>query len=319
MTDIVLGSRVVLRYKLPPGYPQPLTDIIGELVSLTPAVVVRAPDGRVVQVVPDQVVALKSIGARPILSREIRALELAAADGWPGLEQSWINGWLARSGGGFTGRANSASPLGKADRIGDLYSGDTLERLQKWYADRDQPLRLLLPDRLGNAPDDWETSDEVLVMAAEIANLTLPDGESLVTVSGEPDDQWLPLYDHNGAALPDCAPEVLGAVRDGELGFGRLGSPSTELLAIARAAVTEAPDGRRWVGLSAVEVAAAHRRRGLGMLICAEMIRWGRDRGATHAYIQVVADNEAAIALYRTMGMLDHHRYRYAAAPGTAW
>lgn len=312
--DAVLGSRVVLRYKLPPGYPRPLTDMIGELVSLSPAVVVRSPDGRVVQVAPDQVVALKTVGPRPVLTREIRSLEFAAADGWPGTEQTWVNGWLARYGDGFTRRANAATALGPADRIGDLHSGDTLDRLRAWYAERGQPLTLLLPDRLATPPAGWEVSDEVQVMAADIANLTLPDGESMVRVDDGPDERWLSLYHYHGDALPSSAAEVLGSVRDGRVGFGSLGGPA-EALAVTRAAVTEAPDGRHWVGLSAVEVATDHRRRGLGMLICAEMIRWGRDLGATHTYVQVVADNAPALALYESLGMVEHHRYRYATAP----
>ena len=36
LPEIALGRRVVLRYQLPPGSPQPLTDVIGELVSLDP-------------------------------------------------------------------------------------------------------------------------------------------------------------------------------------------------------------------------------------------------------------------------------------------
>ncbi|MGW4480514.1 N-acetylglutamate synthase, CG3035 family [Rhodococcus triatomae] len=311
------GSRVVMRYKLPPGYPQPLTDIIGELVGLSPAVVVRAQDGRVVQVAPDQVVALKSLGARPVATREIRALELAAADGWPGTEQAWINGWLVRAADGFTRRANAAAPLGNAQRLGDLHSGDTLDRLRAWFAERGQPLTLMLPDRLGAAPAGWTCSPEVQVMAADIGNLTLPDGESMVTVTDSPEPQWLATYHYRGAPLPDSAAPALAAVSEGEVAFGALGGPGAGVLAIARAAVTEAPDGRRWVGLSAVEVAPPHRRRGLGMLICAEMIRWGRDRGATHTYVQVEADNAGAIALYRTLGLVDHHRYRYATAPAT--
>ncbi|MGW6693789.1 N-acetylglutamate synthase, CG3035 family [Rhodococcus sp. NPDC054953] len=309
-----LGSRVVLRYKLPPGYPQPLTDMIGELVALTPAVVVRAQDGRVAQVERGQVVALKEIGARPVATREIRALELAAADGWPGTDQSWIDGWLARAGAGITGRANSAAPLGRAHRIGDLHSGDTLDRLHAWYAERRLPLTLLLPDRLGAAPDGWTVSAEVQVMAADITNLTLPDGESMVTVDPAPGAGWRSLR-RPGTGVSDREVAVLTAVRDGELGFGVLGAAGSEPLGIARAAITEAPDGRRWVGLTAVEVAPAHRRRGLGMLVCAEMIRWGRDHGATHAYVQVRADNPGALELYRTLGLIDHHRYRYATAP----
>lgn len=309
-----LGNRVVLRYKLPPGYPQPLTDIIGELVALTPAVVVRAPDGRVVQVAPEQVVALKVLGARPVATREIRALELAAADGWPGTEQTWIDGWLLRHGDGFTRRANSATPLGRAHRVADLHSGGTLDRLREWYAARGLPLTLLLPDRLGAAPEGWTTGDEVLVMAADIANLTLPDGTSIVDVTDEPSADWLASYHYRGARLPASAPAVLSAVHDGRVAFGVLRG-GTEALAITRAALTDAPDDRRWVGLAAVEVASAHRRRGLGFLICAEMIRWGRERGATHAYVQVEADNAGAIALYRSLGLINHHRYRYATAP----
>ncbi|MFC4604840.1 GNAT family N-acetyltransferase [Rhodococcus kronopolitis] len=310
----VPGNRVVLRYKLPAGYPRPMTDVIGELVALDPVVVVRAPDGRTVQVTPDQVLALKAVGPRPVRTREIRALELTAVDGWPGTEQAWIDGWLARSGDGFTRRANAAAPLGTAEEVGDLRVGDTLARLRNWYAERGQPLTLLLPDRLGAAPDGWQTSDAVQVMAADIANLTLPDGESMVRVDAAPDERWLSLYRYHGAALPPSAPAVLGAVRGGRVGFGSLGGP--EPLAVTRGVVTGAPDGRRWVGLAAVEVAAEHRRRGLGMLICAEMIRWGADLGATHAYVQVVADNAPALNLYRTLGMVEHHRYRYATAPG---
>ncbi|MFF0817358.1 GNAT family N-acetyltransferase [Rhodococcus sp. NPDC003318] len=305
---------MVLRYKLPPGYPQPLTDIIGELVALSPAVVVRAPDGRVVQVSADQVVALKTLGARPVASREIRALELAAADAWPGTEQTWIDGWLLRYGDGFTRRANAAAPLGRAHRIGDLYSGETLERLRAWYAERGRALTLLLPDRLGTAPEGWTTGGETLVMAADIGNLTLPDGTSIVEVTDRPGPDWLASYHYRGALLPEPALAVLSAVRDGRVAFGAVRG-GAETLAITRAAITDAPDDRRWVGLAAVEVAQAHRRRGLGFLICGEMIRWGRDRGATHTYVQVEEDNAGAIALYRALGFVDHHRYRYATAP----
>ncbi|KLL96706.1 hypothetical protein NJ76_04050, partial [Rhodococcus sp. IITR03] len=58
----------------------------------------------------------------------------------------------------------------------------------------------------------------------------------------------------------------------------------------------DAPDGRRWVGLSTVEVAPEHRRRGLGTLVCGALLRWAREQGATHAYLQVEESNTAARA-----------------------
>ena len=154
---------MVLRYQLPPGHSHPMTDVIGMLESVEPVVVVRAADGSVVEVDPERVIALKAVPARPVRASEIRSLELASADGWPGVEHAWIDGWLARYGHGFTGRANSAAPLGDRRSVGsldDASPGGTLDRLREWYAERDRPLRLLIPDRLGEVPLGWNVSDE---------------------------------------------------------------------------------------------------------------------------------------------------------------
>ncbi|WP_280446117.1 N-acetylglutamate synthase, CG3035 family [Nocardia brasiliensis] len=321
LPDIPLGRRVVLRYRLPAGYPQPLTDVIGELVSLDPPTV-RGVDGQLVAVTPDRVVALKALGPRPIRTKEIRALEAAAADGWPGIEHAWIDGWLARAGNGFTSRANSAVPLGSSGEPAGL-TADTLHRIAAWYAERGLPLLLALPDRLAPIPPGWNSWRETVMMAIDIENFVLPQGPSMVRVAATPDAAWQELNRRDGEAptpqrlsapLPDLG--VLTAVRDGELGFASLGVPTP--IAIGRGALTTAPDGRGWIGLTCVAVAAEHRRKGLGSLVCAELIRWGHSRGATHAYLQVEAGNSAAIALYRELGFLEHHTYRYAAPTALA-
>ncbi|MEV6770476.1 GNAT family N-acetyltransferase [Nocardia sp. NPDC051030] len=307
-----IGRRVVVRYRLPEGYPQPLTDVIGELLHADP-LTVRTADGQVISIARDRVVAWKALGPRPIRTSEIRALEAAAADGWPGVQRAWIDGWLLRAGTGYTGRANSAVPLGGSEGPA-LASTEALHRIGEWYTAHGLPLQLLLPDRLAAVPSGWRTWNETLVLAADIETLPLPEGPPMVRFTPEPDGAWLSMHRHRGGDTDvGSTPvvEVLTAVRDGEVGFAALGLPTP--VAIGRAAVTTAPDGRRWVGLTCVAVGAAHRRRGLGALLCAEMIRWGQARGATHAYVQVEADNEAAVALYREMGFLEHHAYRYAA------
>lgn len=321
LPDIPLGRRVVLRYRLPAGYPQPLTDVIGELVSLDPPTV-RGADGALVAVTPDRVVALKALGPRPIRTKEIRALEAAAADGWPGVEHAWIDGWLVRAGNGFTGRANSAVPLGSSAEPAGLTAA-TLHRIAAWYAERGLPLLLALPDRLAPIPPGWNSWRETVVMAIDIENFVLPQGPSMVRVAPAPDEAWQELNRHDGEpptpqrlSTPPPDLGVLTAVRDGELGFASLGVPNP--IAIGRGALTTAPDGRAWIGLTCVAVAAEHRRKGLGSLVCAELIRWGHGRGATHAYLQVEAGNSAAIALYRELGFLEHHTYRYAAPTALA-
>ncbi|MGQ4617564.1 N-acetylglutamate synthase, CG3035 family [Nocardia sp. R7R-8] len=322
LPDIPLGRRVVLRYRLPAGYPQPLTDVIGELVSLDPPTV-RGAGGEIVSVTPERVVALKAIGPRPIRVREIRALEAAAAYAWPGVEHAWIDGWLARAGHGYTGRANSAVPLGNSDGPA-IVSAETLHRIGAWYTAHGLPVQLALPDRLAPVPPGWHSWRETLMLAIDIDNFILPQGPSMVRIAPAPDTAWLEMHRYSGEepgalSFPAPDPEVLTAVLGGELGFASLGLPRP--IAIGRGALTTAPDGRRWIGLSCVAVAAAHRRHGLGSLVCAELIRWGRDRGATHACLQVEATNEPARAMYRELGFIEHHTYRYAAprpltAPG---
>ncbi|MEV6431121.1 GNAT family N-acetyltransferase [Nocardia sp. NPDC051463] len=320
LPDIPLGRRVVFRYRLPTGYPQSLTDVIGELVSLDPPTV-RATDGQLIAVAPDRVVALKALGPRPIRTKEIRALEAAAANGWPGIEHAWIDGWLVRAGRGYTGRANSAVPLGNSAGPAEL-GAETLHRIGEWFTGHGLPLQLQLPDRLAPVPPGWRTWNETLVLGIDIDTLVLPQGPSMVRVAPTPDPAWLDLHRFKGEdpaaqgySRPTPELDVLTAVQDGEVGFASLGLPQP--IAIGRVALTTAPDGRRWVGLTCVAVAAAHRRHGLGSLVCAELIRWGHTRGATHAYIQVEADNAAAMAMYRDMGFVEHHAYRYAAPEGT--
>ncbi len=303
------GTRVMLRYRLPPGYSHPMTDVIGELVEVDENVVaVRAGDGRVVRVARDRVVVMKALGPRPIRTSEIRSLERAAADGWPGLEQAWIGGWLLRYGRGFTGRANSALPVEPhADE-------SSLGEIAAWFRDRGQWPKLLLPDRLGTVPAGWTTGYEVMVMAADITSVVVPS-DSISHIAAVPDEDWRRFYHYRGRAAPEDAMDVVSAVRDGVVGFARIGNSATEILAIGRAAVTTAPDLRRWVGLTAIEVSENHRRHGLGTRICGELLAWGVRQRATHAYLQVLTDNLGALAMYRELGFVEHHRYRYAEPP----
>jgi N-acetylglutamate synthase len=64
-----------------------------------------------------------------------------------------------------------------------------------------------------------------------------------------------------------------------------------------RAAVTDAPDGTRWVGLSAA--------------LRAEVLAWGAGRGATRAYVELDDGDTDKIALAESLGFRLHHRRRY--------
>ena len=114
-----VGTRVMVRHRLPAGSVPPLTDVIGHLVQTDPTLQVRTKRGDVVAVAVDDVVVIKALGAAPVRTADIRNLEHAAALAWPGVEQQWVGGWLLRSARGVTHRGNSAVPLESRPIFGD--------------------------------------------------------------------------------------------------------------------------------------------------------------------------------------------------------
>jgi N-acetylglutamate synthase len=97
---------------------------------------------------------------------------------------------------------------------------------------------------------------------------------------------------------------VLTAVVDGELVFGT--HPNA---AAGRAAVTDAPDGTRWVGLSTVWLADLN--SDAGRALCGALLAWGASRGATRGYLRIQDDNHATADLASALGFVLHHRARY--------
>ena len=175
-----------------------------------------------------------------------------------------------------------------------------LPAIVDWYVSRSLTPWLAVPDRLLRLPDSIAPHLETLVMVRY-----LPSGEpnSEVSLASRPDDEWVRLYRR------EVPVEVLTAVIDGEVAFAAIAGA-----AAGRGAVTEAPDGTRWVGLSAVHVVEEGRRRGLAGALCTELLTWAAERSATRAYVQVLADNHAATRLYESMGFSVHHRSRYVDA-----
>ncbi|MFI9628172.1 GNAT family N-acetyltransferase [Streptomyces sp. NPDC052042] len=97
-----------------------------------------------------------------------------------------------------------------------------------------------------------------------------------------------------------------GTDRAGHSGTAGAGGTAGLPAAIGRCVV----DGR-WAGFMAVEVAPARRRRGLATAVMAALARRALEEGASAAWLQVEADNEAARALYDDMGFAVHHRYHH--------
>jgi N-acetylglutamate synthase len=286
-----VGTRISLRYRLPAGSVPPLTDVVGHLLQTEPHILVQTKTGAVHEIAPDDVVAVKALTHAPVRTSRIRATEHAAALAWPGTEQEWVDGWLLRAAHGHTNRANSAVPLGvDADAT-------ALPAIIEWYERRDQKPWLAVADRLLRAPAGAPAHLETVVMVRD-----LPGGgpDANVVIAPAPDAGWLRIYQRRVPV------DVLTAVVDGIVTFAALGDA-----AVGRAAVTAAPDGTLWAGISAVRVDEGQRRMGHARLLCSALLDWATGQGARHCYVQVLADNPGAIALYEQLGFTTQHRARY--------
>jgi RimJ/RimL family protein N-acetyltransferase len=294
-TDVIelpaVGTRVSLRYRREEGSVPPLTDVIGHLLAAGPVIRVQAKTGVVVEISADDVVAVRALTAAPVRTSQIRATEHAAALAWPGIERRWLDGWLLRAAGGHSHRANSAVPLG-------VEAGThSVPAIIDWYTQRGQTPWLSVPDRLLTLPREVPPHLETVVMVRD-----LPAGEPDATVglAPRPDATWLALYERQMSV------DVLTAVVDGDVVFATRGDA-----AVGRAAITAAPDGTRWAGMSAVRVADQRRREGHARALCLALMAWAADRGAHRCYVQVLVDNAPAIALYEQLGFTTQHRARY--------
>lgn len=285
-----VGTRVSLRYRLAPGSVPPLSDVVGHLVDVGPTLRIRDKRGDVVTVAAADVIVLKPLSAAPVRTSEIRNLEHAAALAWPGVEQQWLDGWLLRFGHGSTRRANSAVPL--------LPTPSTeLGAIVDWYASRATTPLIAAPDRLFTIATGVPTDGENVLMTRQLDEPVETPG---VNLTSRPGDEWRSIHRRQ---VPI---DVLTAVIDGDVVFATLAD-----VAVGRCAVTPSPDGTRWAGLSAVHVAEGSRRSGLARSVCDGLLAWAAGRGATRAYVQVLADNDAATRLYESMGFRVHHRSRY--------
>jgi N-acetylglutamate synthase len=110
--------------------------------------------------------------------------------------------------------------------------------------------------------------------------------------------------------LPEAAKRVLTAVP--ETVFVHVHDAAGGLVAVARGTVTGLA---RWHGISLLQTAPEHRRRGLARHVVRAMAQWAAQRGATRAYLQVEEGNADAIALYRRLGFSTHHTYLTRVAP----
>lgn len=238
-------------------------------------------------------------------------LEERLVNAWPAFEVQTCGGWLLRFAGGYSKRANSATPLvpGAAldDALVDHIAAQFLrESIQPTF-------RLTGLEAPG--------TDELLA-----ARGLAPIEPSLAMVRTIPDEAGPDPH-----VLLDPA-ATLAWVRETAASYGGPKANDTLLNAIVSRIRQPAAfaaldlDGepvawglgvaeRGYVGLYDIVVAPDLRGIGLGRRVVMSLMAWGRSQGASRAYLQVREENTVARSLYEGLGFATAYRYTHRVMP----
>jgi ribosomal protein S18 acetylase RimI-like enzyme len=243
----------------------------------------------------------------------VRAIELASLRAWPAIEEVPYEGWTLRFSEGFSGRANSVQALGTSK----LALRERVERCEAWYEDRGHPCRFRITAFTEPGLDDhlagrgYARLSHTHVLARPTTGFAVEEPQAADLREAGLHD-WLGIYaTFNGVpATPAPMRRIIQRVGPGSL-LGVLWADRPHRPVACGMAVL---DGEL-LGLFDLVVDPGERKRGWGRELVRRLVAWGAGGGARRVYLQVTADNAAALALYRALGFESAYDYWYRVQP----
>lgn len=243
----------------------------------------------------------------------VRRLEAAGFRAWPASAVTYDGTWLIRLSAGHPAkRLNSINPLDPGDTAA---FEERIARARRRFEAYGRPLTFRLSPLAGPAisayldGQGWTRFSDSIVMSVDLHRVALNDAM-----------HQIPLKDISrfvGAALRVQALDP--ALRQGLFEVIASIEPEAGLFVVEEGQEPVATaicvhDGDL-AGLFEVATQASERGKGHGRRLVLSAFKWARSRGARKGWLQVEADNEAAVSLYRSIGFSEVYRYHYRRPP----
>jgi len=235
------------------------------------------------------------------------AVENAAHNAWPAIEEQQMPYGILRFAHGYTRRANSLA----------LFDAETadyetlLADCETFFADRAQPAMIRVPGLpFLSGLDRFLSTKGYIAEAPSLVMVQQLNDQPAVSIAARRLDRtsWLDnYYSISGkSVLERCNHEQLISRIESEIFFAVIdneqGIPACCALAINYNGV---------VGIYNVATAPSFRRQQWASVLMTALLDWGRSAGASYAYLQVEESNLPAVSLYRKAGFSELYRYCY--------
>lgn len=253
--------------------------------------------------------------ARPALEALAARAEDAGLNASATPETLWLDGWLLRFCAAKAKRARCINALAP----GRLPLTERLALAQASYLERDLPLFLRITPFAPAGLDEGlaalglgRIDDTRVMLQPQLTALatppTLPEGLRLEALDGAAYAELIGQWRGTPAAQRQAHARrlALSPVRY-----------QARLLRDAAGAVLAAGQWARegeLVGLYDVATRPEQRNRGLGRMLCGQLLVEARAAGARVGYLQVEADNAPARQVYARLGFSDAYAYHYRTA-----
>lgn len=238
----------------------------------------------------------------------IRKLEEISANAWPGVFVRFYGGWVMRSAGGYTNRANSVLPL--------YDSGESLDRkietARGFYAA--QGLETLYKVTPASSPSELDSAlrdlgyverDRARVMIKNIG--TEIQDLSDLRVFRRPSRDWIDTFSVLSTRARNneyWVWRILNSISADA--FYVLLKKAGKTLGCAMGVLEEG-----YFGVFGVTIEENSRSKGYGCELTKKLLGIGRSAGAKWAYLQVDIVNGVAIELYESLGFEELYQYWY--------
>lgn len=244
----------------------------------------------------------------------VRRYEAAGFRSWPAASVRYDGTWVVRLTPDHPAkRLNSVNPLDPNDTA-DIPG--RIARIATEFASLGKPLTFRLSplsgDVLGRHFDreGWSSFSESVVMELPVTPTLVRDATEQIPLKDVEAFMRAASTVHRfEPAVAQGLAAVISAITPnvGLFVLDRGKEPLTTLVCV---------QDRELAGLFEVATAEAERGMGHGRRVILSALRWARVGGARKAWLQVEADNQIAIGLYRSMGFAEVYRYRYRRPPG---